>query len=213
MRKLLPKIAVALLVLAGVAWLFLETVRQTNAEPYTIDASDLAGWTLALEEPELGGPALLTLQPPVSLVGDVFRQIFQRTGQSLAGPSRASMPVVLRSEYASGLKTLFTPDQLLDEARKAGLERERLQPLCMGITKVESGGPVVQRFFLVFESPGFVRFRDDLASRLQAKEGSAAFDAAALRPIVPVASFAPDFEQWVWPLRFDPQECQTPISS
>jgi hypothetical protein len=211
-RKALPKAAVAILVFAGVSWLFLETVRETNAAPYVVDAEELTGWTLGLEEPELGGPALLMLQPPVSLVADVFRQVFQRTGQSLAGPSRASMPVVLHAEYASALKGILTPEELLETARKAGLESERLQPICMGIKNVSTGGPVVQRFFILFESAGFLRFRQELSRLHESRKAGGEFEADALRPIVPIASFAPDFERWQWPLQFEAAECATLVS-
>jgi hypothetical protein len=213
MRKIVPKLVIAILLGAGLSWLFLKTVRDTNAEAYVVDPAELSGWTLAIENPESGGPALLVLQPPVSLVADVFRQIFHRTGQSLAGPNRASMPVVLHAEYAAALKGVLSPDELIDAARKAGLERERLAPVCMGITREATGGPVTQRFFMVFESSAFRRFRDDLARLHQSKQGRGSFDASALRPIVPVASFEPDFHLWPWPLQFDAaRDCQTPLA-
>ena len=214
MRRILPKAAIALLVLAGLSWLFLKTVQQTNAEPYAIDPAELTGWTLAIEKPELGGPAVVSLQPPVSMMADVFRQIFQRSGVSLAGPNRASMPVVLAAEYDRALKSVLSVEETLDLARKAGLENERMQPVCMGITRVSTGGPVVQRFFMVFESKGFRDFRDELARVHRSKGGAGMFDAAALRPIVPVASFAPDFQQWQWPLQFDEvADCQTRLEA
>jgi hypothetical protein len=210
MRKILPKAAIAILVLAGLSWLFLKTVEETNAEPYVVDPAELTGWTLAIEKPEPGSPALLSLQPPVPLIADVFRQIFQRSGVSLAGPNRASMPVVLAAEYDLALKPVVSAEELLDLARKAGLETERLQPVCMGITRVSTGGPVVQRFFMVFESKAFHDFRQELARLHQSRGGTGTFDAAALRPIVPVASFEADFEQWQWPLRFDQAaDCRT----
>jgi hypothetical protein len=212
MRRMLPKAAIALLVLAGLSWLFLKTVQQTNAEPYVVDQAELTGWTLALEKPELGGPAFLSLQPPVPLIADVFRQIFQRSGVSLAGPNRASMPVVLVGEYASMFKTVLPADELLTAARSAGLETERFEPVCMGISRVTTGGPVVQRFFMVFESKAFRDFRQELARIHQSRGGAGNFDPAALRPIIPVASFAPDFDRWQWPLQFEAAtECQTPL--
>jgi hypothetical protein len=148
------------------------------------------------------------------MMADVFRQIFQRSGVSLAGPNRASMPVVLAAEYDRALKSVLSAEDLLDLAREAGLENERMQPVCMGIVRVSTGGPVVQRFFMVFESRGFRDFRDELARAHGAKGGTGTFDAAALRPIVPVASFAPDFQQWQWPLQFDEAtDCQTRLEA
>src|SRR4249920_3336353 len=106
--KVLRKAAIAVVVLAVLGWLFLKTVRDTNAEPYVIDRAELSGWTLTIEDPDLGGPVLLALQPPLQLVADLFGQIFRRTGQSLASPSRPAMPIVLNSEYAGGLRGVFS---------------------------------------------------------------------------------------------------------
>ena len=75
-----------MLIVSGLGWLFLKTIRETNAEPYTIDGEDVSGWTLALEDPEFGGPGVLVLQPPVGMPAELFRQIFLRSGLSMAGP-------------------------------------------------------------------------------------------------------------------------------
>ena len=69
-----------------------------------------------------------------------------------------------------------------------------------------------QRFFVIFESPGFTRVREELARLLQAR-GASGFDPAALRPILAVASTEPDFDRWVWPLRVNPDtDCVAPIA-
>jgi hypothetical protein len=205
------KAALALVILAAIAWLFMKTVRDTLAEPYVLAAADLSGWTLALEEPDAGGPALLVLTPPVRLPANVFRQIFTRTGQSMAGPLRPSMPVVLHAEYGSALEGVLTPDELLALARKAGMEDARMAPVCMAVKQESTGPRPVERFFLVFESEAFSRFREQLAG-LAAEEGAGRFDPAALPPIVPVASYEPDFERW-WPLDVDLEaDCQTDIA-
>jgi hypothetical protein len=83
----------------------------------------------------------------------------------------------------------------------------------MGILRTSTSGRVNQRFFLLFDSDGFRQFRDGVAKIHQSKGGVGTFDAAALRPIVPVASFEPDFHLWQWPLQFDQAaDCQTPLS-
>src|SRR4051812_48429174 len=211
-KRVLTRTAIVLVALAALSWLFLKTVRDTNAEPYLIDRAGLSGWTLALEDPAAGGPALLVLRPPVSLAGDVFQQIFHRTGVSLAGPTRAGMPIVLASEYAAGLQTVVTPDELLEMARAAGLEKEAVVPVCMGVTQDPLSGRPSQRFFLVFESHAFSQLRDDLARLRETRAASGSFDPAALRPIVPVASFEPDFHRW-WPFQVDPaRDCQTGLA-
>jgi hypothetical protein len=197
------KLALAVVVVAALGWLFLKTIRDTNAEPYTVDAAELSGWTLALEDPQQGGPALLVLNPPAQLVGEVFRQIFLRTGQSLAGPVRAAVPVVLHAEYAGALKGLLSPEELLQAAREARLERERFEPLCLGMKREATGAREIQRFFLVLESAAFSGFRSELSRRHEAGGGSGRFDATSLPPILPVASFEPDFHRWPWPPRVD----------
>jgi hypothetical protein len=211
-RTVVIRAVVALVVIAAVGWLFLKTVRDTNAEPYEVDRTALSGWTLALEDPEAGGAALLVLRPPVQLTGDVFQQIFHRTGVSLAGPTRAGMPLVLASEYAAGLKAVVAPSGLMDMARSAGLEKESLVPVCMGVTKDPLSGRSSQRFFLVFESAGFTRLRAELAQLRAAKGADGVFDPAGLIPIVPVASFEPDFHRW-WPFQVDTaRDCQTTVA-
>lgn len=210
-RRILARVAIAVVVLAGLGWLFLKTVRDTNAEPYMLDGPELSGWTLALEDPEAGGVALLVLRPPVPLTGDVFQQIFHRTGVSLAGPARPGMPIVLASEYAAGLKTIATPDELLEMARAAGLEKEAVVPVCMGVMQDPLSGRPIQRFFLVFESQPFTKLRAELARLREAQKAPGVFEPDALVPIVPVASFEPDFSRW-WPFRVDTaRDCQTAL--
>jgi hypothetical protein len=210
-RKIFTRVAIAVVVLAGLSWLFLKTVQDTNAEPYLVDGAELTGWTLALEDPAAGSAALLVLRPPIQLTGDVFQQIFHRTGVSLAGPGRPGMPLVLAAEYAAGLKDVVTPEALLNMARTAGLEKEAVVPVCMGGMRDPSSGRASQRFFLVFESPAFTRLREELARLRETRGASGAFDPVALRPIVPVASFEPDFHRW-WPFQVDPaRDCQTEL--
>jgi hypothetical protein len=139
----------------------------------------------------------------------VFQQIFHRTGVSLSGPGRPGMPIVLASEYAAGLKGVATPEELLTMARTAGLEQEALTPVCMGIMQSPQSSRQSQRFFLVFESEAFSKFRQELVRRREAQGAPGVFDPAGLRPIVPVASFEADFHRW-WPFQVDiARDCQT----
>ena len=200
------------MVVAGLGWLFLKTIRETNAEPYTLDGADLSGWTLALEDPAFGGPGVLVWQPPVGMPAELFRQIFLRSGLSMAGPPRPSVPIVLQSEYGKDAAAVLSPAQMLEAARATGIERERLVPRCMVVRRESSGGPQSQRFFVIFESAGFTRVREELAGLLQMR-GATAFAPAALRPILAVASTEPDFHRWLWPLRVDPDtDCVAPIA-
>lgn len=212
--RALRKTAIVLLVLAGLSWLFLKTLRDSNSAPYVIRQAELSPWTLVVEDPDLGGPAFLGLQPPAQLVGNVFGQIFTRTGQSLASPLRPSMPIVLAGEYASALKGVLSPDELMQAARAAGLESEPVAPVCLAMHKDQQSARSGQRFFLVFESRAFTRLRDELARLHKTRSGPGAFDAAALRPILPIASTEPDFERWRWPVAIDTAvDCLAPLEA
>ena len=210
--KLLRNVVIAALIVSGLGWLFLKTIRDTNAEPYTIERGDLSGWTLAIEDPQFGGPGVLVFQPPVGRPAELFRQIFLRAGLSMAGPSRPSMPVVLRSEYGKDAAAALSPDRLLEAARATGIEREPLEARCMVVRRESSSSAPSQRFFVLFESPGFARVRAELARLLEA-QGVSGFDPAALRPVLAVASTEPDFDRWLWPLRVNPDaDCVAPIA-
>jgi hypothetical protein len=66
---------------------------------------------------------------------------------------------------------------------------------------------------VVFDSPGFVRARDEVARLLAARGAPGGFDPAALKPVLPIASTEPDFDRWMWPLRVDTAECQAPLEA
>jgi hypothetical protein len=130
----------------------------------------------------------------------------------MVGPSVPSMPVLLRHEYGNEAAGVLSQEQMLEAARAAGLERERLEPVCMVVSQELSSGSQGQRFFVVFRSPGFTRAREELSRLLQAR-GASGFDPLALRPILAVASTAPDFDRWAWPLRVNDQnDCTAPVT-
>ena len=113
------------------------------------------------------------------------------------------MPIVLASEYAEALKTVVTPDELVNLARAAGLEKEAVVPVCMGVTKDPLSGRVSLRFFLVFESPAFTRLRAELARLHEARGAAGDFRPSALLPILPVALVRKAaFRRW-WPFQVD----------
>ena len=103
------KLGVAALLVVGLPWLFLRTVRDTIAEPYTVAPEALSGWTLAIHETRQPAPAVITLLPPDGLVSDLFQQIFRRTMESMTTPTRPAMPVVLQSEFAASLREVLSP--------------------------------------------------------------------------------------------------------
>ena len=187
-----------------------QDVQDTNAEPYMVDGAELTGWTLALEDPGCGRRRAAGAASADPADRRCVSADFHRSGVSLAGPARpgcrscwpANTPLGERCRHARGDAEL---------ARTAGLEKEAVVPVCMGGMRDPSSGPASQRFFLVFESPGvhaeFARNWRGCVRRAAPR----AFDPAALRPIVPVASFEPDFHRW-WPFQGDPaRDCQTAL--
>jgi hypothetical protein len=205
------KIAIGALVIAGAFWLFLKSVRDTLAEPYFVDGSALADWTLVLDEPGPAGAAILALQPPGRMASEVFRQIFQRAMVSLTAPTPPAMPVVLRSEYVAALQSALPADELLVLAREAGLEQERFEPVCLASRQEAAAGRSRQLYFAMFDAAAFRRFREQLARLHEERGGSGRFDPAALPPVLPVASSDADFARW-WPLEVDAnRDCQAPL--
>ena len=211
-RKTWFKVGLGALLIVGLPWLFLRTVRNTIAEPYAVDDASLSGWTLVLTETGQPSNALLALQPPGELVPALFQQVFHRTMESMATPLRPAMPVVLRSEFVTALREVLSAEEILEAARDSGLEQARFDPVCMAVQREPVGGRTRQLYFVVFEAPAFLRFRQALA-RLYAEAGGAGpFDPAGLELALPVASANADFAHW-WPLEVDrATDCRAPLN-
>lgn len=200
------------LIVVGVPWLFLKTVRETMSEPYLIDDASLSGWTLVVAEPAPPATALLALQPPGRLAAGVFQQIFRRTMESMTAPGLATMPVVLQSEYLASLHTVLSPEEILEVARQAGLGDTRFGPVCLGVKREPYAGRSRQLFFALFEALAFSRFREELARLYEERGGSDPFDPTALHPVLPIASSDADFARW-WPLEVNrTTDCQAPLT-
>ena len=75
-RNFWVKVLVGGLLVIGVPWLFLRTIQNTIAEPYSVDAVALTGWTLHIHETHAPGPALITLVPSNRLVPQLFSRCF-----------------------------------------------------------------------------------------------------------------------------------------
>ncbi|SVA66540.1 uncharacterized protein METZ01_LOCUS119394 [marine metagenome] len=209
--KTVFKLGVGAVLLVGVPWLFLKTIRSTIAEPYSIDRTTLTEWTLHIDETGAPGPAVMTLVPARSLVPQLFQQVFQRTMESLTTPVQAGMPVVLQSEFLTSLQNVFTPAEILVIAKAAGLEDLHFEPVCMAVKREPFGGGTRQLFFVVFEASGFMEFRQELARRYREAGGVAPFEAAAIDLVLPIASTDANFAQW-WPLAVDREvDCRAPI--
>jgi len=211
-RKTWLKVGLLALFIVGMPWLFLRTVQNTIAEPYVIDNASLSGWTLALAETRQPSPALITLQPPGELVSELFQQIFHRTMESLVTAGQPAMPVVLQSEFVTALREVLSPEVILEVARQSGLEEARLDPVCMAVKRERAAGRTRQLYFVVFEAPAFLRFRQALARLYVEGGGAGSFDPAGLDLVLPIASSDGDFAVW-WPLEVDrATDCQAPLT-
>ena len=202
----LVKVAVILVLLAGVAFLFVRSLADTRAEPYTVRADELAPWTLTTDAGAAGDRALLALAPPAGAAASAVPADLLRAGESLSAHAAPGIALVLAAELRGAAVPV---DELLTLAREAGLDRVRLNPRCMGYRRESQPGSTRQLYFVLFDMPEFASFRQALAARASAKGGSS-FGAAALSPVMMVAA-APDFSRWM-PIVADPErDCVAPV--
>lgn len=202
------KVAVALVVLAGISVLFVRSVQDTRAEPYTVSGDLLRNWSVVIEPPSSPSGVLIALRPSSPLVSGLFRQVFSRAGESLSTPAAPGMPLVLQAEFDRAFAGRVTPDALAEAARKAGLESESLRPRCLAYRRISDPGMTRQIYFALFDAPAFERFRREVGG-LAAGTG---FDAAAQSPVLFVAASDAAFSRWL-PLRADPEaDCVAPIA-
>jgi len=183
----LIKVAVAILLLAGVALLFIRSVKDTRAEPYVVSANHLQNWRLGIDTAADADGAVVSLRPPPELPMNLFRQLFSRQMESLGTPSQPGIPLVLRREIPSEISA----EALLALARDAGLDHAVPAPKCVGYRRVSDPGITRQLYFMWFDVPGFDRFRQALAP--QAGPG---FAPAGLSPVLMMAA-QPSFTGWL----------------
>lgn len=203
----LVKVAVGLLLLAGVAVLFWRSLDESRAEPYTVRADQLSGWKLvsgATTDPE---SPLIVLQPPPELPMRLFRQVFARAGESLSTPMTPGIALVLGGELGASAPSA---DELLALARASGLEGLTVSPRCMGYRRESQPGSIRQLYFVLFDMPEFARFRQALAERLDT--GVPHFDPAALSPVMPLAA-QPDFSRWMPIVAEAEMDCIAPVAA
>ena len=203
------KAGIAVVVLALLGWFFWRSVQSTLAEPYTVDASLVSEWRLALRAPGLPGPGFVVLQPPDQLRADLFNQIFNRTMESMTSPTVAAMPLLLHAEYRGSVAVL-TPDEVLRIAEEAGLREAVPVPDCIGVVRRPGTGTTRQLYYARFEALAVARFRDALARRQAAAGGAPPFEPGEFPTIVPLAASDPDFASW-WPLDPAAVECLAPL--
>lgn len=211
----LIKVAAVFAALGVLGVLFVRSAQSSRTEPYTVARDRLAGWTLALETEAVTARSgsVLTLRPNADLASRLGTQIFRRAGESLNYPNPAGMSLVLRSELDRAAPGALTPEALLGTARAAGLETAAFEPRCMGHRRVSEPGVTRGVYFVVFDSPAFVAFRQQVATQVRAAGGGASlFDPAAMSPVLIVAGLDGGFSRWL-PIKVDPQtDCVAPVT-
>jgi hypothetical protein len=210
--KLLLKIVIAVLLLAGFFFLFLRTARDVRSEPYVVSSAMLTPWTLTLETPERSTSPLLVVRPPPAFGSTLFSQVFQRMMESLRGSTGPGVPIVLRDEYELALASTYTPEALLAAARAAGIDRSPLSPICVAARRDSQPGLTRTLYFVIFDAPAIEAFRRQLAGALQGTPTAALFDPDALSPVLIVGASDEAFDAWL-PLRADQsRDCVAPIT-
>lgn len=213
MKRLLQIVA-ALVIAAGVAWLFVRSAQSTRSEPYTLGADHLRGWTVALDPAPDASGVLVALRPPQALAPRLFQQVFSRAMESLSAPASPAMPLVLQQEFEQAFSGRVAPDLLLAAANDAGLADAAIDPVCLAHKRESTAGATRQLYFALFRTPAFQAFRARAATLLQAAGGAtSAFDPNALHPMVIIGASDAAFRRWL-PLGSDPQAyCIAPIET
>jgi hypothetical protein len=197
--------------LAGFLYLFLRSAASVRSEPYVIERAYTQPWTLEIETPAVGGTVILVARPPQDFGSRLFTEVFRRMMESLSGPDRTGVPLVLRGEYEQALAGRFTTQALLDAARSAGLGASAFTPVCVAARRTSEPGRTRQVYFVMFESPAFVEFRARLGRGLDGRPVSG-FDPASLSPVLILGSTEPDFDRWLPIAAVADRDCVAPIA-
>jgi hypothetical protein len=195
-------------VLGGLAFLFVRSLDDARATPYTVRPDQLEPWRLVADPQAEGDRPLVLLSPPPEMPMRLFRQVFSRAGESLTTPNAPGIGLVLADE----LRTSPIPvDELLTLAREAGLERARLTPRCMGYRRESQPGSTRQIYFVWFDMKEFGAFRQALVDRVR-EGGGTSFNPNALSPVMPLAA-APDFSRWMPIVADAERDCVAPVTT
>ena len=207
MKKFIRPLII-LVALVGFAYAFMNSLRGTRETPYTIEPAHLQGWTFAVEPGNAPTSVLLSVRPPRELASTLFRQLFTRHAESFNGPTTPSVPLVLQDEFNRSFAGRATSGDLLELARKSGIEGGPFTPRCMGYRRESAPGVTRQLYFVVFDAPAYTRYREQLAALAIPGSG---FDPAGLSPVMFVAAHDANFGQWL-PVRVNDSDCVAPIS-
>ena len=211
-RSAFTRVVVGVVALGALAVLFLRSAQSAREAPFVVDRTSVTPWTLVLEPKPDSVGSWLALRPPPQLAPPLGRQIFARSGESVRYPNPPVLPLLLRSELDRALAGTLPPDAVMNLARAAALESATFEPRCMGHRRVSEPGETRGVYFILFDAPAFVQFRQQVSEALRDAGGNASlFDPAALSPVVLVAAIDDDFGRWM-PLRADPEaDCLAPI--
>ena len=199
MKRILIRLLMMVVALGVLGVLFMRSVQSTRSAAYTIERSHLQNWTLAIDPGNAPTSVLLAARPPRELASALFRQLFSRLAESMNGPTLPTVPLLLQGEFKRSFAGRVTPEELLAAARDAGVETAVFEPQCMGYRRESAPGVTRQLYFVVFESPAFRQFRDEIATMAEPGTG---YEAAALSPVMATAASDPDFNRWL-PIRVD----------
>jgi hypothetical protein len=206
------KVIIGAAVLGALGYFFVQSVKDTRAEPYSVPRGRFQGWTLAMENPAAPADPVLSLRAPAELGSGLFRQIFERHAESLSSPGVPTMPLVLQEEFVRAFAGHTTPDALFAAAKEAGLATITLQPRCLAYRRVSAPGVTRQLYFLLFDTPQFDRFRRAIAKLAVSAGAGDVFDPEALSPVVVIAASDTNYSQW-FPLKAVDSDCTAPIAT
>ena len=208
-KQTLVKLGLGLIALIVVPWLFLRTLQNTIAEPYAVEPEALSGWTLVLADPTRPAVWAVGLQPPALFRSGLFDQLFDRTMASMTSPLDDVLPIVLARELSGGAGAPLSAEAIRQAAGDAGLERARLQPVCMAVKRETFAGRTREFYFVLFDIPEVAAFRRRLNELVEDGAGGDALGDLDL--ILPIAGSDAAFAGW-WPVVVDREtDCQAPV--
>ena len=199
-RSLIVKLAIGLVALTAFGFLFMRSLQDARATPYTVAQQHLSKWTLALEPASGADDPLLVLRPVPELAAGIFRQVFARAMESLNAPVGPAIPIVLRGEFDRIVGDQLSRDALVAAARSAGLETAMITPKCLVHRRRSEPGLTKQAYFLLVDAPAIVDFRRRLG-----------LDSNAMSPVLFVAGAGSDLNEWL-PQRVNAEtDCLAPV--
>jgi hypothetical protein len=206
------KIVVAVVLLAGLGFLFIRSLRNERSRPYTVAGAHMKNWKVVIEPASRPADAMIALRPPPEVVPALFSQVFSRAMESLRSPTESAMPLLLKGEFDRALNGHATLDMIAAAARAAGLESVDLRPRCLIHRYISEPGDIRQLFVVLFDVPEFTRWREQIAGmRPDGAASRAGYDPWALSPVLFIAASDAAFHRWL-PFRAEPDaDCLAPV--